>query len=158
MTQTVAVSELKNGRRASCRSVLSSLPKWFGIPEAVEAYVAAAEKLPMLVARVNGEEVVGFLSMQFHTEAAAEAVVLGVRPEWHRQGVGRKLFEAAAELARSRGCKYLTVKTLATAHPDPHYRATRLFYEAMGFEPIEVFPTLWDPRNPCLLMLKRLDY
>jgi hypothetical protein len=34
--------------------------------------------------------------------------------------------------------------------------ATRLFYEAIGFLPIEVFPTLWDPWNPRLLMLKRL--
>ena len=136
---------------------MSLLPEWFGIPEAVDAYVAAVDDLPLLIARINGSEIIGFLSLRFHTEAAAEAYVLGVRPEWHRKGIGIRLFEAAGALARSRGCKYLTVKTLAAEHPDPHYRATRLFYEAIGFEPIEVLPTLWGPDNPCLLMLKRLD-
>jgi ribosomal protein S18 acetylase RimI-like enzyme len=111
----------------------------------------------MLAAKTAGDQIIGFLALKFHTASAAEAYVLGVHPVWHRRGVGTKLFYAAFETARSRGARYLTVKTLAASHPDPHYRATRLFYEALGFEPIEVFPTLWDMRNPCLLMLKRLD-
>ena len=56
----------------------------------------------------------------------------------------------------AQGVRYLTVKTLAADHPDPHYAATRRFYEALGFEPLEVFPTLWDADTPCLLMLKCL--
>lgn len=157
MTENPAVSELKDGKGAACRTVLASLPEWFGIPEAVEAYVTAAGDLPMLIARAGGGDIVGFLSLKFHTEAAAEVYVLGVRPEWHRKGIGTRLFGAAGALAKASGCKYLTVKTLAASHPDPGYRATRPFYEAIGFEAIEVFPDLWDPRNPCLLMLKRLD-
>jgi len=39
----------------------------------------------------------------------------------------------------------------------PGYAATRRFYEAIAFEPIEVFPALWGPDNPCLLMLKGLS-
>lgn len=49
------------------------------------------------------------------------------------------------------------MKTLSADHPDRHYAATRVFYEAMGFEPIEVFAELWGSDTPCLLMLKRLD-
>ena len=48
------------------------------------------------------------------------------------------------------------MKTLAATQPDPNYAATRHFYEALGFLPVEVFPTLWDARNPCLLMVKPL--
>ena len=157
MAETFRISELTEGRGEVCRVILSSLPEWFGIPESVEAYVAAADTLPMLVARMADGEVAGFLSLKFHTASAAEAYVLGVRREHHRKGVGRALFAAAEAMACSRGCKYLTVKTLAASHPDPHYRNTRLFYEALGFEPIEVFPDLWRAWNPCLLMLKRVN-
>jgi ribosomal protein S18 acetylase RimI-like enzyme len=82
--------------------------------------------------------------------------VLGVRPEWHRKGVGRKLFRHAETLLRARGVRFLTVKTVAAPDDDPVYGATRRFYEAIGFMPIEVFPTLWHERNPCLFMLKSL--
>lgn len=87
---------------------------------------------------------------------AVEAYVLGIRKEYHRQGYGHILFKAAEDKAKELGAKFLTVKTLAEAHPDIHYRATRLFYESIGFEPVEIFPTLWSPENPCLLMIKSL--
>jgi hypothetical protein len=44
----------------------------------------------------------------------------------------------------------LTVKTLSPSRPDPNYAGTRRFYEAVGFLPIEEFPTLWGANNPCL--------
>ena len=157
MAEGFPISELREGKADVCRAILSSLPEWFGIPELVDAYVAAADALPMLVARMADGEVAGFLALKFHTAVAAEAYVLGVRREWHRKGVGKALFAAAEEMAGLRGCRYLTVKTLAASHPDPNYRNTRLFYEALGFEPIEVFPDLWGAWNPCLLMLKRVD-
>jgi GNAT superfamily N-acetyltransferase len=91
-----------------------------------------------------------------HTPTAAEVYVMGVRRIWHRHGMGRTLIEAAAQLAISQGARFLTVKTLAPANPDPHYATTRLFYEAVGFLPIEVFPTLRNDENPCLLMLRPL--
>ncbi len=51
---------------------------------------------------------------------------------------------------------YLTVKTLSSTHPDPDYAETRAFYAAMGFVPLMELPDLWDPGNPCLVMLKKL--
>lgn len=55
-----------------------------------------------------------------------------------------------------RGPRYLQVKTLDVSAHSPEYEETRGFCRRMGFEPIEVFPTLWSPRNPCLQMLKAL--
>ena len=101
-------------------------------------------------------DVVGFVSVKTHTPAAAEVYVMGIKRAWHRRGIGRALIEAAAQLARCRGAGFLTVKTLSPSNPDPNYAATRLFYEAMGFVPIEEFPTLWNGENPCLLMLRPL--
>ncbi|MEN3974473.1 GNAT family N-acetyltransferase [Emcibacter sp. SYSU 3D8] len=136
--------------------MLDDLPEWFGIPEAKDAYVAGADTLPMLSCRA-GSDIAGFLSLKPQTAAAAEIYVMGVRRSFHRQGIGRALTDAAARWAVGRGLRFLTVKTLAADNPDPHYALTRRFYEAVGFLPLEVFPALWDERNPCLLMVRPLD-
>ena len=145
-----------DARGAICREVLESLPEWFGVPASIDAYVSAADGLPMLACFEPAGDVVGFVSVNIHTLAAAEVYVMSVRRAWHRRGIGRALIEAAAQLARCRGARFLTVKTLSPSNPDPNYAATRLFYEAMGFLPIEEFPTLWNADNPCLLMLRLL--
>jgi ribosomal protein S18 acetylase RimI-like enzyme len=152
----IKVEAATEGRGAVARAVLAALPAWFARPEAVDAYVAAADRLPMLVARDTEGRTVGFLSWKEHTDTAAEAYVLGVVPEWHRRGVGRALFRQAERHLVARGFRYLTVKTLAARHRDPNFAATRRFYEAIGFEPLEVLGELWGSDTPCLLMLKPL--
>jgi GNAT superfamily N-acetyltransferase len=99
-------------------------------------------------------DVVGFVSVKIHTAFAAEVYVMGVKRPWHRHGIGRVLIEAVVELAISQGLKFLTVKTLSPSNDDPNYARTRLFYEAVGFLPIEQFPTLWGPENPCIMMVR----
>jgi ribosomal protein S18 acetylase RimI-like enzyme len=142
-------------RGTICREVLESLPEWFGIPASVENYVATADELPMLACFGPAGEVVG-VSVKTCTAFAAEVYVMGVKRAWHRRGIGRGLIEAAVELAISQGVRFLTVKTLSASKDDPNYARTRLFYEALGFLPIEEFPTIWGPENPCLLMLRPL--
>jgi ribosomal protein S18 acetylase RimI-like enzyme len=145
-----------DARGAICREVLESLPEWFGIPASIDAYVSAADGLPMLACFEPAGDVVGFVSVKTHTPTAAEVYVMGVKRAWHRRGIGRALIGAAAQFAHCRGARFLTVKTLSPSNPDPNYAATRLFYEALGFLPIEEFPTLWNADNPCLLMLRPL--
>jgi ribosomal protein S18 acetylase RimI-like enzyme len=151
----VEIVEIVEHRSELCREILTSLPRWFGIPESLEAYVNEASRLPMLGAVANGAPI-GFISLKHHSPFASEAYVLGVTPEWHRQGVGRKLFGHAEDVLRARQVRFFTVKTVDAPAGDQVYGATRAFYEAMGFMPIEVFPTLWHERNPCLFMLKPL--
>ena len=79
-----------------------------------------------------------------------------MKRRWHRRGIGRALIEGAAELAISKGVRFLTVKTLSPSNDDPNYARTRLFYEAVGFLPVEEFPMLWGPENPCLFMIRPL--
>jgi ribosomal protein S18 acetylase RimI-like enzyme len=147
---------IHDGRGDICREVLESLPEWFGIPASVESYVAAADALPMLACFDPVGEVVGFISVKTHTDFAAEVYVMGVKRAWHRHGIGRALIEAVVELAISQGIRFLTVKTLSSSNDDANYARTRLFYEAVGFLPIEEFPTLWGPENPCIFMLRSI--
>lgn len=138
-----------------CEPVLRALPEWFGIEEATRQYVEDIEGLPTLLASIDGQ-VVGFLTLRLHSDYAAEIHVMGVRPEWHRHGVGRAMVRKAEAYLRQRGVEYLQVKTLSPAHPDKNYGRTRRFYLAMGFRPLEEFPELWGPANPCLQMIKGL--
>jgi len=144
------------GRSADCEPILRALPDWFGIEEAIVQYVGEIDRLPTFLAVGPGDRVLGFLSVRQHTPYAAEVYVMGIRSEAQRQGLGRALMAAAEDYTRGLGVEYLQVKTLAASDPDVHYARTRLFYEAMGFRPLEVMPTLWDEYNPCLIMVKRL--
>ena len=160
MTETgarahVALRLQSTGSGALCRSVLSALPTWFGVPEANEAYARTAESTPTVVAAVDGADV-GLLTIVRHTAYAAEIHLMAVLPEHQRQGVGRALVGFAEDHLVSEGVEYLQVKTLDESHPDEGYVLTRAFYRALGFRPLEVFPTLWDPTQPALQLVKRL--
>jgi GNAT superfamily N-acetyltransferase len=143
----------ESGSGAICRAILHSLPHWFGIPDSVADYVAAADRSPSVVAGV-GEEDVGITTLVRHSRWAAEVYVMGVLPEFHRKGIGRAMLRAAeARLART-GVEFLQVKTLSPTKPDAGYERTRAFYLAYGFRPLEEFPQLWGSENPALQMVK----
>jgi ribosomal protein S18 acetylase RimI-like enzyme len=138
-----------------CAPILHALPGWFGIEAANVQYLKDIDVLPTWIA-LKGDEVAGFLTVKKHTSQAAEIHVVGVCPNLHRQGVGRALLLEVEQALRQQGIEYLQVKTLSASHPDKGYARTRAFYLAMGFRPLEEFPELWDPRNPCLQMVKYL--
>ncbi len=148
-----AVEEVLDGKGALCRRILEALPDWFGIPEAIEGYVREAEALPMYAARA-GDARVGLVTIREHGEVAVEIHLMGVLPAHHRQGLGVKLLRAVERYALWHGKRFITVKTLSPSRENREYGQTRAFYRAMGFWPLEEFPTLWDEANPCLLMVK----
>ena len=101
-------------------------------------------------------EVLGFIGLGLHGEYAAEVHIMAVDPDARRRGLGRKLIGEVERWCRARGIEYLQVKTLDKSRESAAYAQTRRFYEAMGFRLLEVFPTLWDPHNPCALYVKAL--
>lgn len=141
------------GKSSVCEPILRSLPQWFGVEESTAQYVRDIGDHPTFLASVEGQ-VVGFLALRHHSEYAAEIHVMGVRPEAHRQGIGRALIIAAQDFLRERGVVFLQVKTLGPSNPDANYARTRAFYAAMGFRQLEEFEHLWD--CPCLLMVKSI--
>jgi GNAT superfamily N-acetyltransferase len=147
----VEAVEDAGARSEICQTVLEALPEWFEIEEAVRRFVRDVADLPTFaVGRA------GFLSLKQHTPAAAEIYVMGVRPESQGQGAGTALVEAAEGFLRDRGVEFLQVKTLGPSNPDAHYARTRHFYESRGFRPLEELDGIWDPANPCLIMVKHL--
>ncbi|MBV8734125.1 MAG: GNAT family N-acetyltransferase [Solirubrobacterales bacterium] len=145
-----------SGSGALCRQLLDELPDWFGIPGAVGEYVVKAERAMAVVAIANSLEV-GLLTLVRHTEFAAEIDVIAVKPGYHRRGVGRAMIDRAELLLAPDGVEYLQVKTLADTVEYEPYARTRAFYAACGFRPLQVFPALWDPENPALQLVKRLQ-
>lgn len=163
------------GQGAACEAVLRALPDWFGIEASIVQYVKDVDGLPTFVAveavadstasaaeatagttAPGAEPVVGLVALAQHSPEAAEIHVMGVLRERHRSGVGSALLAAAEDWLRTQGVRFLTVKTLSAAHPDPGYAGTRAFYEALGFVPLMELPELWGPGNPCLVMVKVL--
>lgn len=151
----VRVEQLESGGGGLCRRILSELPEWFGIPEAVDEYAERADELPCFAAYA-GDEAVGLATVERGTSAAAEIHVMAVLPEHHGRGLGKRLVAAAEEYARAQGCSFLLVKTLSSRRRNAHYERTRHFYLSAGFEPLAELPELWGPENPCLLFGKYL--
>jgi ribosomal protein S18 acetylase RimI-like enzyme len=143
------------GMAAHCEPILHSLPQWFGMESALAEYVKDIEAMPTFVAKAQAP-IVGFLTVKRHNEYAAELYVMGIRPEFHRKGIGRKLVERAEAYLKRDAIEFLQVKTLGPSRQNEAYEQTRAFYAALGFRPLEEFKNLWSPENPCLVMVKRL--
>lgn len=141
-------------KRRIASAVLGDLPEWFGLPDSTAEYVRQCGELPLWAA-VEAGEAVGFIALKQTSPYTAEICVMGVKKRWHRRGIGTLLWQAFLERARALGCEYAQVKTVAVGHYE-EYDRTRMFYERLGFRALEVFPTLWDEWNPCLIMVQRL--
>ena len=142
----------EKGRIAA--SVLAALPDWFGLPDSAAEYVRTSRGLPFWAAVEDGRAV-GFAALKETAPKAAEVYVMGVLPERHRAGVGRRLFGALYRYARGRGYAFLQVKTVQEGRY-PEYDRTNAFYRAVGFTELECLPTLWDEWNPCQIYVMAL--
>lgn len=151
----IRAAELEQG--AECEVILRSLPEWFGIESVLKAYVGQVYRLPTYLVLAD-ERVVGFLSVEKHFSESAEIHVMGILPEFHRMGIGRALLKKAESDLVTQGVKFLQVKTLSQSNPDKNYAKTREFYLSMGFMPLEEMPELWGAENPCLILIKSLEF
>jgi GNAT superfamily N-acetyltransferase len=148
--------DIRPGRDpAAVERLLRGLPEWFGIESSIVEYVEAAGRLPTLLAYDGDREPVGALVLKRHFPTAAEIHLIAVERSRHRAGIGRALVEAAESELAADGVTLMSVKTLGPSRPDPGYARTRLFYAALGYQPMEELLDLW-PGNPCLIMVKPL--
>ncbi len=144
---------------ASCSDqvgpILRALPEWFGIEESLQEYVVAAGTMPTFLA-VDGDQAVGFLTINRHFPESAEIHCVGLLPSHHRRGIGRCMQDACEAWLMADGVRMLQVKTIDPNKKDEAYLKSFAFYRAMGFVPMEVFPDLWQSWNPCLMLVKPL--
>ncbi len=141
--------------RAQCEAILRSLPEWFGIEEGLVHYADATLQLPTF-ALTEKRNAVGFISLNQHFPESSEVHCMAVHREHRGKGFGRVLLEHAEHWLRGRHTRFLQVKTVSASLEDAAYEQTRGFYARMGFVPLQEFPELWDPHNPCLQMIKGL--
>ena len=154
--------------RPQCEAVLRSLPMWFGIEEALQMYADDTLRLPTFAAcddhraagvaegEGDGERIVGFVTLMKHFEHAWEVYCIALHAEFRDQGIGRALLGHAEAWLIAQGVSLLQVKTVAATSASAAYGLTRGFYDKLGFQPLEVFPTLWSVRNPALQLVKFL--
>ena len=145
--------EIPEQKAKICNSILHTLPEWFGVESSINDYVNTVKNMPFWVA-FDGDNPIGFIALKVHNIYTSEIYVMGILPQYHRQGIGTHLIENCESFCRSQQKDFLTVKTLDGSVQSDSYAKTRKFYLAMKFCPLEVFPLYWDKDNPCLFMIK----
>lgn len=136
------------------RLILESLPDWFGIPEEREKYILNSKGQPFFCA-YDVNVPIGFVYLKETGRHTVELAVMGVRQDYHRQGIGNALFGCAKEESKRLGYSFLQVKTVQMGRYGI-YDDTNRFYLSLGFKELEVFPTLWDACNPCQIYIMSL--
>ena len=134
--------------------ILAALPDWFGIPDANEHYVQAAATKQSYLALVEGRTV-GVALIDRHFPQTGEIHLIAVAPQAHGTGVGSALLAVIEADLVADGARLLEVKTVGASFEDEGYAATRAFYEARGFLPLEEIDGL-DWEGPTLIMVKLL--
>lgn len=147
------IKQIVNNKYKECiaRTILESLPAWFGIPEATEEYISDSKDKPFFCAYAENTPI-GFLYLKETGQHTVELAVMGVLKDYHRQGVGRSLFDQAKNEAKHLGYSFIQVKTVQMGRYDI-YDNTNRFYLSLGFKELEVFPKLWDEENPCQIYI-----
>ena len=141
-------------KKAVVAGILRDLPEWFGIPESTQAYIEGAKDLQVWAA-YQESDVVGFISLSYLSEDCAEIDCLGVKKSFQGQGIGRELI-TIIEREAVKQVDYLQVKTVAEGS-NKDYDRTNVFYRSLGFKKLEIFPQLWDLKNPCQILIKKIN-
>ena len=136
------------------RKILEALHDWFEVDERREKYISDCADWIFLAAKEN-DEYVGFLCLKETGDATVELAVMGVLKEYHRHGLGRKLFEAAKKIAGETGYSFMQVKTVKMGVYED-YDITNRFYKACGFKELEVIKEIWGEENPCQIYVLAL--
>jgi GNAT superfamily N-acetyltransferase len=150
----VKLIEEKNEKKEIAELVLLDLPDWFGIPENTKNYINESSVLPFFAYFFNNQPI-GFITLKETSPYTAEIHCMGILKKYHRCSFGRELFRAFEKYTREQGYLFIQVKTVKQGCYD-EYDKTNIFYKSMGFYELEVFPTLWDKRNPCQIFIKSI--
>lgn len=137
------------------RKILEALPDWFAMKEGREQYIRQSVG-QICIGAIEDAEYIGFLCLKETGKDTLEVAVMGVLKEYHRQGIGRKMFRMAQDIAHEKGFSFLQVKTVQMGTYDD-YDDTNRFYLSLGFKEFEVFPTLWDEANPCQIYVMSVE-
>lgn len=147
--------ENESEKQDVARKILESLPEWFAILDSREEYIHKSKEQICIAAYNDDKQPVGFLCLKETGKDTVEIAVMGVLKEYHRKGIGGKLFQLSKEIVADNGYSFMQVKTVQMGkYPD--YDQTNKFYLSLGFKEFEVIPLLWDEWNPCQVYVMSL--
>ena len=146
--------EDKDEKRKISREVLEALKEWFEVDESREQYIRESADQPFWAA-FEDDVPAGFLCLKETGKETMELAVMGVKKEFHRHGLGRRLFAASKDYAALKGYSFIQVKTVRSGMYED-YDKTNEFYKSLGFKELEVFEEYWDAANPCQVYVMSL--
>ncbi len=123
----------------ACDAVLATLPYHFGDPTG-QADCAKAVRSERGWVAVDGNDVVGFVTVAPSSDEALEITWMAVRMDCRRSGIGAQLMKTAVDAAMKDGFRQLVVMTLGPSEPEDaqdSYEGTRRFYKREGFVPLK---------------------
>ena len=129
---TIKIEPLSPGHHSGIIAVAQSLPEWFDTDSRTRA-IPIDLRFQDGFAAVLDEQVVGFI-LVFVSEGRVNISWMGVHPDYHRQGIGGLLLDAAESFCQSIGVCELVTYTLGDSVDYKPYEATRAFYRSHGFE------------------------
>ncbi len=144
----------KATKQATARKILEALHDWFEVDESREQYIAECIDQIFIADKEDGKYV-GFLCLKQTGRETVELAVMGVLKDYHRSGIGRKLFEEARRVAKEEGYEFMQVKTVKMGVYED-YDITNRFYLACGFKELEVIEQVWGKENPCQIYVMSL--
>lgn len=118
-----------------CRSISTTLPEWFGIPEANLRYENGMLERTSFAASINNQYV-GLITIEFPFPSNANIYWMAVKRSYHKQGIGKALLQAAKNYCLDQGYSSLTVETLSPKQNDDFYLHTYHFYTKNKFKPL----------------------
>ena len=136
-----------------CLQIARDLPEWFN-----EAGLRAMERdlgEERTFVAVEGEEILGFVTVKPLNERTLEILWMAVRRELRGNGIGTEMLEFVEGWAKERGFEVLVVKTSGDLSYKP-YDATRRFYERNGFVRIALIDPYPEWDEPALVYVKCL--
>lgn len=131
--------------------VAESLPEWFS-PDGIAEITRDTAHQAGAIAEAGGR-VVGFITWVVDGPKG-ELAWIGVAPDRHGTGVGRRLIEMADQALREAGVEEVFVETLGESVEYEPYDRTRAFYRAVGFTDFESWATD-NPGMPEVLRLRK---
>ena len=153
MIERIEDAEVK---KTIAREILEALHDWFEVDESREKYIADSAGWIFFAAKEK-DGYAGFLCLKETGRETVELAVMGVRRAYHRQGLGRALFEEAKKAAAEKGYSFMQVKTVKMGVYED-YDVTNRFYLSLGFMEFEVMEELWGKDNPCQIYVMSLPH
>lgn len=151
----VIIREITDSTQKSAitEKIIRSLPDWFELENGIVEYINGVKNKGFFVA-FDKDIAIGFVAIENHNKWTSEIYVMGVLPDKRSQGVGSELINYSWDKIQKSGRKYLIVKTLDSSANDKFYAETQEFYKKVGFTPLFTSTKIWNPENPCLVMIK----